>query len=259
MCSRWSMARSRGGAREGQGRVPTGRFSSTPRRAPRRRRQRLVFSLFSRAEFRTMRIPRTSPCLLCNLHYVLELESDRKLHRKNCASYRNVLAAKPRKELQLFSGGIFEALCNTRHRWARVHVQHCARLLASELALDATLAWPWNPDYSCFEPLTAYIPISEEGSMQGAVVVRRDNRSKPVLVWVWIVPSMRSKGVFSRVWDTLSERCGEFLIEGPYSREMERFLLHRGVGEERRVGAQYTLGCGRIRFVEGRIEPCDRT
>ena len=207
-----------------------------------------------------LRIPKTSPCLLCGLDYVPEYERDEETHRKTCAPHRAVLAAKPLKKLQSYAGRFYE-VSGSGHppRWALVYVQHCARLFTRELSLDS-LAAPWDPDYRSITPLTAFIPVSDTGSMQGVAVVRTssvfDPDSDPVLVWAWIVPSMRGQGVFTRVWNRLSERFGEFGIEGPYSEAMTNYLQHRGIRSERLCGIQDTLKPAFIRFVSGQLERC---
>ena len=66
---------------------------------------------------------------------------------------------------------------------------------------------------------------------------------------------MRGQGVFTKTWEMLSKRDGDFLIEGPYSEAMQKCLQHRGIGEARLCGIQDTLEPGLIRFVPGQLDP----
>jgi len=62
---------------------------------------------------------------------------------------------------------------------------------------------------------------------------------------------MRGQGVFTRIWNMLSQRFGEFYIEAPYSEAMQKFLDRHGIGKERRCGVQGMLEPGDIHFVDG--------
>lgn len=53
----------------------------------------------------------------------------------------------------------------------------------------------------------------------------------------------------------LSDRFGQFYIEGPYSAAMENCLQHRGFENGRRCGGQYTLEPGPSRFTVDGVEP----
>lgn len=90
--------------------------------------------------------------------------------------------------------------------------------------------------------------------MQGAAVIRNPTSDQPVLVWTWIVPSMRNHGIFTRIWNMLSARFGNFYVEGPYSAAMESYLQRRNIGEKRRCGTQDILEPGDARFVGDRVE-----
>lgn len=87
--------------------------------------------------------------------------------------------------------------------------------------------------------------------MQDAAVVSMATGT-PIFAWVWIVPSMRRKGILKRLWNMLSARYGDFKIGGPYSEEMLSFLEHNKVAKERLVFLQDTMHPGEVCFVGSR-------
>ncbi len=109
----------------------------------------------------------------------------------------------------------------------------------------------WNPDSRSYESALAFIPVSNDSRMQGAAVVSMATGT-PIFAWVWIVPSMRRKGILKRLWNMLSARYGDFKIGGPYSEEMLSFLEHNKVAKERLVFLQDTMHPGEVCFVGSR-------
>jgi len=116
------------------------------------------------------------------------------------------------------------------------------------------LANLWDPDCRSHDSVLAFIPVSDDLRMQGVAVVENPTGEKPVLAWAWIVPSMRGQGVFTRIWNMLSGRFGNFYIGGPYSEEMMSYLQHRNVTTERLFYGQCLIEPGPVIFVGKRFE-----
>lgn len=178
----------------------------------------------------------------------------RQKHRKRCAPHLAVLEAAPLEHMRSYAGRFFEVsaeISESPPRWAQVHVQHCARLLSRELAAGVSSEF-WHPDYRSHESALAFIPVSDDCRMQGVAVVTSPNSETPVLSWTWIVPKMRKQGVFTKTWNMLSERYGNFKIGGPYSAEMWGYLQCRNIATERLVYVQDIMDPGPVRFVGNR-------
>ena len=203
-----------------------------------------------------VRYAETKTCILCERLYLVGDAQDQRKHRKRCAAYRAVLDAKPNEHTQPYAGRFFEVsaeISASPPRWALVHVQHCARLFSRELTMSG-LASLWDPDCRGHDSALAFIPVSDDCRMQGVAVVGDPTSEKPVLTWTWIVPSMRGQGVFTRIWNMLSERFGDFFIGGPYSEGMMNYLQHRNVAAERLCYGQCLIEPGPVRFVGNRFE-----
>ena len=56
-----------------------------------------------------------------------------------------------------------------------------------------------------------------------------------VLQWVWINPSVRGKGLLSERWDYFISKFGDFLVEGPISEDMEKFLLKKATKKQKKI------------------------
>lgn len=52
------------------------------------------------------------------------------------------------------------------------------------------------------------------------------------LDWIWVVPSMRRKGVLSHRWKAFLDRYGDFDIEHPLSEAMEAFVRRHGIPQQ---------------------------
>ena len=60
----------------------------------------------------------------------------------------------------------------------------------------------------------------------------REFDGKPCMDWIWIHPYERGR-LLRQAWPALEREYGEFLIKGPYSAPMTRFLERAGVDEQR--------------------------
>jgi hypothetical protein len=54
-----------------------------------------------------------------------------------------------------------------------------------------------------------------------------------ILHWAWLHPYMRRRSLLAKAWPQLEAAHGQFLILGPLSAAMERFVEARGVAEDR--------------------------
>lgn len=69
------------------------------------------------------------------------------------------------------------------------------------------------------------------GSIVGACAFAH-RQGKWSLDWVWVIPSMRRKGILSHRWQAFLERYGDFDIEHPLSEAMEAFVRRNGTPQQ---------------------------
>lgn len=61
------------------------------------------------------------------------------------------------------------------------------------------------------------------------------------LQWIWFHPFARGKGTLSQAWPYFVRRFAPFIVEGPFSRAMEGFMVALGIDPDR---AEVQRQCG---------------
>jgi hypothetical protein len=76
----------------------------------------------------------------------------------------------------------------------------------------------------------AYLLIDNHRAVGAACFRWRDytNYKGWALQWCWLHPYFRNKGILQRSWDSFVKTHGNFVIEGPYSKAMQAFMIKVG-------------------------------
>ena len=113
----------------------------------------------------------------------------------------------------------------------RRNVERFAEYFKRELKYDISLFCAResskSPVFVPYEGHLFHVPADDMPGMKvryvGAAVFRR-REAHWVMQWVWIHPFFRREGHLSRSWRDYQARYGEFVVEGPYSLDMQAFL-----------------------------------
>ena len=86
----------------------------------------------------------------------------------------------------------------------------------------------WGAAYEKDHNAQGILMTRPDGAIIGAVVFRwREYSDAPAawaLQWVWVCPTARRSGVLRTRWPAFRVEFGDFVVEGPLSRDMQAFL-----------------------------------
>jgi hypothetical protein len=102
-------------------------------------------------------------------------------------------------------------------------VHHYACLFAQETSSESGTWMPyWFRDARLIGTNRVAYLIKGAESYQGVVMM--DTKQYSTLVWVWLTPSLRRRGIFKFVWKQLEHYHNNFKIMAPLSQTMRAFL-----------------------------------
>lgn len=86
----------------------------------------------------------------------------------------------------------------------------------------------WGARYEKDQRARGFLMTRPDGAIVGTIVFRwRDYSDAPAawaLQWVWVCPAARRTGVLRSRWPAFRDEFGDFLVEGPISKDMKAFL-----------------------------------
>lgn len=177
----------------------------------------------------------STTCPICGFTYVRELPDDRAQHQHAHHQVIRAIDPKPTKRFltAIRNGPEGEHVGYQSARWKNEEMYARARMFKREFGYDFT-AWDitgndlfahgylFNDDTGTFG----------HGSIAGACHIRwQEYRNVPAgweMVWVWIAPRARRKGILSRRWPNLAQRFGKFRLSTPLSEAMTEFAMKYG-------------------------------
>ncbi len=109
-------------------------------------------------------------------------------------------------------------------KWKQTLIRDIAVQLKRDFHYDF-VQWP-EPGNSHRHDSVARMLVSDEGAVVGAAVFHPDATTDRQwrMLWIWISPGWRRKGVLTALWDEFVERFGRFSVDEPHSDAMKAFL-----------------------------------
>jgi hypothetical protein len=173
----------------------------------------------------------TVTCATCGFTYVPELAEDRAQHRHAHYQLIRAISPKPTKRfLHAIRNGLDgEHVSYKAARWKNEEMYARARMFRREFKYDFS-AW----DITGNDPAAHGFLFNDDtgifghGSIAGACAIRwtefSDAPAQWAMIWAWIAPAVRRKGILSRRWPLLKQRFGEFHLSRPLSDAMTGFV-----------------------------------
>jgi hypothetical protein len=181
-------------------------------------------------------------CPVCNLYYVHDLASDRKIHRTFHRRVVDTFDPKPSIALaKLYAEhGRFIPVKSNSHQHARRKLANIARIFRREFGCDFTMYSEDN------DPGDGFIIAEPDGRAIGGTTVRWIEFSNApaqwIFEWIWVAPASRRTGLLKETWEMVREKYSGIDPGTPFSKGAATFFAnYEGVSDRIRTYARKQL------------------
>ncbi len=177
-------------------------------------------------------------CDYCGLRYEKgDLESSLN-HRSEHSRLKRILEPKPIRQFaeRLLRHKDPELVNESSPLWMHQAVRERAWQFKRMFHYDF-LQWNGSIERKASPYFEGYLFTDHTGTFDPGAIIGacafNFRRGKWSLAWIWVIPSMRRRGVLLSRWAAFLERYGDFDIEHPLSDAMEAFVRVHGTDEQR--------------------------
>ncbi|WP_139092995.1 hypothetical protein [Pseudomonas sp. AU11447] len=188
--------------------------------------------------YRNLKPRQEITCEYCGFFYLKgDLESSL-LHRSEHARLKRILEPKPLSQFakRLLHHPTPEQVNENSPLWMQHEVRERAIRFKREFRYDF-LQWNGSSTKKVTSNVHGYLFSDHTGTFPPGTIIgacafvkRQGGWS---LDWIWVIPSMRRRGVLLERWHAFLERYGDFDIEHPLSAAMEAFTYKHGTPQQR--------------------------